>query len=149
VLNHNIARHDEAIDMALLLRERVDYFKHRIEQKKLHVSIEAEENITITMDRNRAIRLIDNLISNAIKYNTISGTIRLHVNKNGLHVSDSGIGIDEKKLDQIFQRYVRVSEHEGGFGIGLHIVSKIVKQYGFKIEIESSPGKGTAISILW
>jgi two-component system OmpR family sensor kinase len=149
VLNHNVARHDEALDMAALLRERVEYFKHRIEQKKLHVSIEADEHIIMTMDRNRAIRLIDNLISNAIKYNTISGSISLHVDSKGLHVSDSGIGIDAQKLDQIFQRYVRASEHEGGFGIGLHIVAKIVKQYGFKIEIESSPGKGTAISILW
>jgi len=149
VLNHNVARHDEMIDMAALLRERVEYFRHRIEQKKLHVSVKSEQNSAVTMDRNRAIRLIDNLISNAIKYNHISGNISLHVNKKGLHVSDTGIGIDETKRDQIFQRYVRVSEHEGGFGIGLHIVAKIVKQYGFKIEIESSPGKGTAISILW
>lgn len=149
VLNHNVAHHDELIDMALLVRERVEYFRDRIEQKKLHVSFKSEDNVTVTMDRNRAIRLIDNLISNAIKYNNISGTISLHVNKKGLHVSDSGIGIDEKKLDQIFRRYVRVSEHEGGFGVGLHIVAKIVKQYGFKIEIKSSPGEGTAISILW
>ena len=149
MLNHDVAIHNETVNIGDILKQRVEYFKHRIEQKRLHVDLEIEDDITLLIDKNRLIRLIDNLISNAIKYNKIEGTIALHVNKKGLHVSDTGIGIDAEKLDFIFKRYVRMSNHEGGFGIGLHIVAKIVKQYGFNIEIESSPNKGTTISILW
>ncbi|MEA1920528.1 MAG: HAMP domain-containing sensor histidine kinase [Campylobacterota bacterium] len=149
MLNHNLAIEDESLDIATIAQERLEYFKHRIEQKRLHVRFEAKDHVQIVMDKNRAIRLLDNLISNAIKYNKIGGTIALHVNTKGLHVKDSGVGIDADKLDQIFLRYVRMSSYEGGFGIGLHIVAKIVKQYGFKIEVDSSPNQGTAISILW
>ncbi len=149
MLNHNVAIHNESIIIGDLISQRVEYFKHRIEQKHLHVSLEIEDDVTLFIDKNRAIRLIDNLISNAIKYNKIEGSIAIHVNKKGLHVSDNGVGIEAEKLDDIFKRYVRISSHEGGFGIGLHIVAKIVKQYGFTIEIESSPNEGTTISILW
>ncbi len=149
MLNHNVAIHDETLDIAQILRERMEYFKYTIEQKHLHVSLKIEQDVRVTMDKNRAIRLIDNLISNAIKYNKREGDIELEVNKKGLHVSDTGVGIDIEKLDFIFQRYTRMSSDGGGFGIGLHIVSKIVKYYGFSIEIESSPQEGTTISILW
>ncbi|MEA3522802.1 MAG: HAMP domain-containing sensor histidine kinase [Campylobacterota bacterium] len=149
ILHHNIAIDDESLDIGEILQERIDYFRYRIEQKHLHVSLEVEQDVIVKMDKNRAIRLIDNLVSNAIKYNKMQGDITLQVNQKGLHVKDTGIGIDAKKLDLIFQRYVRVHAHEGGFGIGLHIVSKIVKHYGFSIKIESSPKKGTSIWILW
>ncbi len=148
MLNHKVYIDDEKINISEILNERVDYFKHRIKQKGLHVSIKTEDTY-VFMDKNRAVRLIDNLISNAIKYNKMGGNIDLHVNKKGLHVSDTGIGIDKQKLNFIFKRYVRVSENEGGFGIGLHIVAKIAKHYGFKIEVDSSPNQGTTISILF
>ncbi len=149
MLNHKVSIENESLNISQILKERVEYFRYRIEQKGLHVSMDLDESVMLDMDKNRAIRLIDNLISNAIKYNKRDGDIALHVNKQGLHVSDSGIGIKREKLDEIFKRYVRVSENGGGFGIGLHIVAKIARYYDFKIDIKSSPDRGTTISIFW
>jgi two-component system OmpR family sensor kinase len=149
MLNHKISIKDEKLNISQILYERIEYFRHRIEQKGLHVKVKTEDDIYIVMDKNRAIRVIDNLISNAIKYNKRGGSIYLNIDKKGLHVRDTGIGIDKQKLKLIFNRYIRASENEGGFGIGLHIVAKIAKYYGFKIEVDSSPDKGTTISILF
>jgi two-component system OmpR family sensor kinase len=148
MLNNKVAIENEKLNIATLLYERVEYFRHRIEQKGLHVRLKTED-IYILIDKNRAIRLIDNLISNAIKYNKIGGDIIISIDKKRLLISDTGIGIDKEKLNSVFKRYVRDSESEGGFGIGLHIVAKIAKYYGFKIEVDSSPNRGTAISILF
>ena len=62
-------------------------------------------------------------------------------------VKDSGIGMDDKELKNIFRRFNRSNNSEGGFGIGLSIVKNVVDFYGFKITVESSPLKGTLATI--
>jgi two-component system OmpR family sensor kinase len=127
----------------------VEYFKIISAQKRINCNLFVKDDIYLMIDKTKITRVIDNLISNAIKYNKRGGSIYLNIDKKGLHVKDTGIGIDKQKLKLIFNRYIRASENEGGFGIGLHIVAKIAKYYGFKIEVDSSPDKGTTISILF
>ncbi len=147
-LHHRVAIHDETLQMCALLHERLEFFKARCDQKRLHVTLECKE-VSLFMDKGRAIRLIDNLISNAIKYNRVGGRIEVYADETSLHVKDNGVGIDPKKVETIFKRYVRHSDHEGGFGIGLHIVAKIAQHYGFGIDVHSSPNEGTSVSVTW
>jgi len=149
VLNHQVAHKDEDLNITVLLKERMDYFKDRYTQKKLTLYTDIDIEIILNIDKTKAIRLIDNLLSNAIKYNRIGGSITLLLNDERLSVQDSGIGIDKEKIKRIFERYMRADNSVGGFGIGLNIVAMIAKEYGFKIEVSSTPRKGTSITIFW
>lgn len=149
VLNHDIAVENKPINMTEVVYERLEYFQTRYLQKHLHVTLELDRNVIVTMDRTKAIRLIDNLLSNAIKYNQISGEILITLTERELSISDTGIGIASDKLQHIFERYQRADTSVGGFGIGLHIVAMIAKEYGMKIEVDSREGEGTVIVVRW
>ena len=63
-------------------------------------------------------------------------------------VQDSGIGMDEKSLTTIFDRYTRFATHkEHGFGIGYNIIYQVIKEYGYRIDIDSKKGLGTCVKI--
>jgi len=64
-------------------------------------------------------------------------------------IADTGIGIAPETLPHIFDRYSRFDETEGGFGIGLSIVRRIVDHYGLDLAVESEPGRGTTIALHW
>lgn len=149
VLHNNIAVEDEEINLSRFLCERVDYFKVGIEQKRITFSREVDEDVMITMDRNKLGRLIDNIISNAIKYNRVDGNIHVELKEGVLTVSDTGIGIPPEKISKIFQRYQRANETVGGFGIGLHIVAMIADEYDIDISVDSQLDKGTEIRLKW
>lgn len=149
VLNHDIAVENRPINMTDFVHERLEYFQTRYRQKQLHVELKLDRNIIVTMDRTKAMRLIDNLLSNAIKYNQIGGEIKIRLTEREFSISDTGIGIPSDKLQHIFERYQRADTSVGGFGIGLHIVAMIVKEYGMKIEVDSREGEGTAIVVQW
>lgn len=68
--------------------------------------------------------MIDNLISNAIKYNKKGGVISIILKANFLSIADTGCGISKSNLNHIFERYTRFNKDQGGFGIGLSLVKK-------------------------
>jgi len=149
ILNHDLAIVNSELNLSVLLMERIEYFRHRIEQKKIDLDVHITPDMTITIDQTKAIRLIDNLLSNAIKYNRIAGKITVTLDKNGLCIEDNGIGIPQDMIERIFERYTRADKSVGGFGIGLHIVAMIAKSYNFTISIESEEKKGTRICVGW
>jgi len=149
ILNHDLAIVNSELNLSVLLMERLEYFRHRIEQKKIDLEMHITPNISIIIDQTKAIRLIDNLLSNAIKYNRMGGKIIVHLNTEKLCIEDNGIGIPEDMIERVFERYTRADKSVGGFGIGLHIVAMIAKEYGFKILIESEIQKMTKICIRW
>lgn len=97
-----------------------------------------------------------NIIDNAIKYTDGEGTVTVALTRDDgfarVSISDQGIGIPEKDLPHIFDRFYRVdkarSRATGGTGLGLSIVEKIVKLHGGKIQVESVEGKGTTFIVL-
>jgi two-component system OmpR family sensor kinase len=103
----------------------------------------------LQIDKNDAIRLVDNLISNAIKYNRSKGLLYVTLTEDLFSVKDKGIGIRSKDLSTILQRFKRANKSEGGFGIGLDIVNQVVGSYGFVLEINSKEGEGTEVSVKW
>jgi len=149
ILNHDLAINNSELNVGNLLHERIEYFRHRIEQKKIDLDLRITPDIVITIDQTKAIRLIDNLLSNAIKYNRMGGKITVTLESEGLCIQDNGIGIPHDMIERIFERYTRADKSVGGFGIGLHIVAMIAKEYDFSITIESEEKKGTKICVGW
>lgn len=132
----------EKLNLKTVLEEQLEYFKILAMKKRLSVDIKLED-FEYEMNRDDFIRVINNLISNAIKYNNVGGKLKIHFQNGVLQIEDTGIGIEQKKLKDIFKRYYRGTSQEGGFGIGLSIVSFICQKYNIKIDIKSKLNSGT------
>ena len=145
-LDHNRKSNDEWIDLKTLIEDRVEYFAILAGSKKVLFSLDLNYS-TIFIDGIKIARVIDNLISNAIKYNKRGGTIHITLRKDYFIIKDSGIGIEAEKVNDIFERYTRFNSSEGGFGIGLNIVRSIIEEYSLKIEVASVLGEGTTIRV--
>jgi len=76
----------------------------------------------IEMDRDSLSKMINNVISNTIKYSYPNKKIYISIERNILSIKDEGIGIKQEELKEIFKRYKRFTNISGGFGIGLDIV---------------------------
>lgn len=132
----------ENLCLANIVEERIEFMKELIEAKYLSVTLKLEPT-KIFMPIRSVHRLIDNLISNAIKYSDVGGSLDIKLKDNVLRVKDTGIGIDEKIQNDIFRRYYRAGDERGGFGIGLNIVLSICKQYKIKLGLKSKKGEGS------
>jgi two-component system OmpR family sensor kinase len=148
ILEQEKENRDEEIEIKELIHDRAEYFAVLAQSKHIEFHLDLEE-AKIIMDRRKFTRVIDNLISNAIKYNKRNGTIGIKAREGVLIVSDTGIGINEEEIPFIFDRYMRFNNSEGGFGIGLSIVKKILDEYHISIDIESKEGEGTKMVLRW
>lgn len=134
-----------ALDFGEFIQNRVDYFQEiaNLKQIQLHKSI--VPGLIHTFSKTKLQRIVDNTISNAIKYSNDDSHIEINVYTNDEHivfeVIDHGVGI--KDTSKIFSRYYRENEAKGGFGIGLNIVKKIIDEEGILLDIQSTLGEGT------
>ena len=114
-----------------------------------------QEEIIMAVDKTKIERIVLNLLSNAIKYSKEAGFVDVKINTNfkvmTLIVEDDGIGIDEKYLDTIFDRFVQINSsfnrQSEGSGIGLSIVKSFVECHNGTIKVESTLHKGTKFTI--
>lgn len=137
---------DEDIDFAEVVRKQIENYSF-LSQKK-HLCIQSElEATTLTIAPIKAKLLISNLLSNAIKYSHPGKTITIRLANNRLVVVDEGIGIEQKRLATVFERFMRANTYAGGFGVGLSIVKQIANEYGFAVTIESKVNEGTKVVI--
>jgi signal transduction histidine kinase len=117
--------------------------------------IDDANSLLLYADETRFKQALLNLISNAIKYNILGGTVRLEMqalsdNQVRISVIDTGPGIENHKLESIFEAFHREKLKDAsieGAGIGLTITRKIVESMNGKISVESIPGKGSCFSI--
>ncbi|MEG8945737.1 sensor histidine kinase [Rosettibacter firmus] len=142
--------------IAPFLENIVYEFKPYAEKKNLElVLLPFNNNIEVYGDKERLKQVMNNLITNAIKY-TETGKVEIGVvefNKSvKIFVKDTGIGIPEKDLDRIFERFYRVDKNRsremGGTGLGLAIVKHIIEAHNSKVEVKSQPGKGSEFSFV-
>jgi len=146
VLGHQRVSKDEMIDLKALILNRVDYFYILAKSKKILFDLDLEE-ASLFIDPVKIARMVDNLISNAIKYNKRNGQIKIVLRDNYFVISDTGIGIKSEKINSVFDRYSRFTSSVGGFGIGLNIVKSIADEYGLKITVSSKLGEGTTFRV--
>ena len=139
--------HKEQFDISKEIENSIAYFKEIAASKQIVIESDLEETL-LYMDRNSAKKLINNLISNAIKYSYSNKSISISLHKGFLKVKDEGIGIDIKDQKKIFKRYTRIDQEiEGGLGIGLDIVMGICKSNNIKISLDSEMGEGSTFKL--
>ena len=136
-----------------LLRQIGTDFMPLAAEKKLDLRI-VPSSVAVDTDRSLLRRLVQNLVSNAIKY-TRSGRVLVGVRRRGelveLQVIDTGIGIAPEKLSTVFREFTRLEEgarEAEGLGLGLSIVDRIARVLKLEIRISSHKGKGTRFSVI-
>jgi signal transduction histidine kinase len=128
------------IDLKSLLNKRTGYFKRLFPDLEFILKM---DDSTIFTNENAFVRVLDNLIENACKYNKSKGFIKISLQKRVLKIEDSGIGIIN--IDKIFERYYKESDR--GFGIGLHVVKKLCDELDIRVTAKSQQQKGTIFSL--
>ncbi|MCR8634851.1 cell wall metabolism sensor histidine kinase WalK [Paenibacillus radicis (ex Xue et al. 2023)] len=146
----------ELTDVAEMLDEVADRFSFQLEQRSIDIAIQVAPEVgEIVLDRDRIDQVLDNLVSNAIKYTADSGLISIGAHRAEpqlleISVQDNGMGIPKKDLSRIFERFYRVdkarSRSMGGTGLGLSIAREIVRAHGGTIMLESELGQGTKVT---
>lgn len=133
----------------------INGFSANESNNKLILNIDSQVGRSVTLDKTRLTQVLNNLISNAIKF-TKNGTINLNVNlidkTNDVsclqfEVKDTGIGIEQGKLETIFERFTQansnINRKYGGSGLGLTIVKRILELQNSEIKVNSTVGVGT------
>ena len=130
------------VDLHLLMGERILLFGKLYPNIKFSLN---DETFLLNINHDAMVRIIDNLLSNAAKYNKPDGFVEVIVdlNKKTLQIKDSGRGILDTK--RIFERFYK--EQERGVGIGLHIVKKLCDELKITIEVESEIQKGSTFRL--
>jgi signal transduction histidine kinase len=133
------------LNMGEFIQNRVDYFQEVAHLKNIEIKTEIENSIYYNISKIKLQRIIDNTLSNAIKYSHDSNPIEIKLYKNNKNivfkVEDYGVGITN--INKIFSRYYRENETKGGFGIGLNIVKDIIDSEDINLNVSSVVDKGT------
>jgi signal transduction histidine kinase len=146
----------EETDPAELFRDVVTRFQEQVAPQGFTIENEIEEGLSkIQADKEALGRAQFNLLDNAAKYSGESRKIRFRAYSDKNHVymkvEDQGIGIQKEDLDRVFGKFFRSSDAQSsdvkGSGIGLTLVSHIVKAHGGKVVLESEPGRGTRVTL--
>lgn len=145
---------DYEVDLSELVHEAVSSFEPKIAQKGIALTLNADAGVKVMSRRERLLEIVNNLVSNAIRYNKENGTLTVLLTGGDtpvLCVSDTGIGLSEEDKTRIFDRFYTVDKSHngagGGFGLGLAIVKKLCRRAGWKLSVESELGKGTSFRI--
>ncbi|MDR9410366.1 MAG: ATP-binding protein [Balneolaceae bacterium] len=139
----------KSFDLQLLIHTLQELLEPDAEDKGLSLICETEP-IRVLGDPNKIEQVLENLISNAIKF-TNNGHIRLNTKEKTdsviIEIEDTGIGISKEHLERLFDRFYRTdkarSRDKGGTGLGLAVVKSILNAHGTEIHVESEPGKGS------
>lgn len=146
----------KVFDLARLVESVVEKLKINANNLGLTLVFKKEgDTSSFFGDKDRMEQVITNIVSNAVKYTPSGGNVEVVCSAKYaeaiVRVTDNGIGIPEKDLPRIFERFYRVdkarSRESGGTGLGLAIAKELVEMHGGKIEIKSREGKGTSVII--
>jgi len=142
----------ENVDMLALAEEVKTVLEPSATKKDVRLTVSGE-GFNLSGIRRLLYEILYNLCDNAIKYNVPGGSVQIRVAQNKLTVSDTGIGIPAEHQSRIFERFYRVdkshSKQSGGTGLGLSIVKHAVAYHKASLALESTPGKGTTITVIF
>jgi len=135
-----------------MIHEIVGEFREKSSLKNITITVVGSQNVVLQANEEGIRVVFNNLLDNAIKYTPENGSITVQISelensKVRIEVIDTGIGIEAKYHDRIFQRFYRVDKARsraiGGTGLGLAIVKHIIERHGSKIHIQSQEGRGS------
>ncbi|MDF2067016.1 HAMP domain-containing histidine kinase [Bacillus sp. Cr_A10] len=131
--------------------------EYKLVHPNVRIQVEIDSTYVATIEQTALLQILRNLMDNSIKYNEHDPIIIIKGYQDGLYtiltVQDNGIGIPEEQVSKIFDRFYIVDEartkSKGGSGLGLSIVKMLMLEYGGKIEVESTTGKGTIFRLFF
>lgn len=146
----------ERVDLSELASEVVECLRVLAEEKQQALVFDASQPCSANMDRDTLRLALMNLLANAIRFTPAGGAIRVSVSVSGqsaaIAIQDNGPGIAPEYHARIFERFYRVdpsrSQQSGGSGLGLAIARWAVEANGGRIELESTPGRGSVFRIV-
>ncbi|MGL4911322.1 MAG: sensor histidine kinase, partial [Romboutsia sp.] len=125
----------------------------KLEEKNISLEIDVDEKLEICHDKKWTIEAFFNIIENAVKYTKEDGSINISVKKmeffTKISVCDSGIGIDENEINNVFKRFYRSAEvcDIEGVGVGLYLAREIINKQSGYVKVDSTKGIGSIFSI--
>ncbi len=147
--NLKLPKKRENINLLSHIEEIIKIYQSDLDKKNITTTLKIPNALNIQMESKHFSILFSNLLKNAITYNNEWGTIEIEYKGKLLLVQDSGIGMKREDMEKIFERFFRV-DRSGiytGSGIGLALVDRIIKLYGWIISVESKIWEGTLFSI--
>lgn len=145
------------VDAQQLVRTVLDGFKTPEGRAKALLDV-SQADVFVRVDPKKASQVVLNLLSNAYKYSPAGGAVQVRVERVAaansaaevaIHISDQGIGMNPEQLSRLFERFYRAhpSSEIPGTGLGMSIVKEIMTLLDGHIEIQSTPGQGTCVSL--
>ena len=147
---------DYEVDISELIAELIGGFEPKLRKKNIALRLNVEQGVMVMSRRERLVEILNNLITNGIRYNKEGGTLEISLSggdRPRLTVQDTGIGLSEEDKTRIFDRFYTVDKSHngsgGGFGLGLAIVKKLCRRAGWELKVESTLGEGTAFTVVF
>ena len=138
----------ELIDLNLLTTQRLNYFSPFFAKRGLKIDTSLKPSF-INADLEDVSKILDNLLSNASKYAAPNSKVRITLEPNFFSISNLGHGISKEQQLQIFDRYTRFNDDQGGFGIGLNLVKECCKKNGITVKCTSELDGETTFLLSW
>lgn len=145
----------EETDLVALVAEAVEAARPAADKAEVTLRAQLPDRLVVRVDGQRVRQVVDNLLSNGVKYTEAGGSVevdlRLAAGAVELAVTDTGIGIAADDVTRVFNRFFRggaaVARHIPGTGLGLEIVSSIVAAHGGSVSVDSEPGRGSRFTV--
>jgi signal transduction histidine kinase len=149
-----LAREESSADVGPVrlvsaIEDALDPFADVLTTKGVETVVGVDRLLRVEVNRSALAIVLSNLIGNAVRY-TDCGSVRFNCEDGWLQIEDTGRGIPQDALPQVFERFYQVERTHAAdhtFGIGLSIVKKICDRYQWSIKLDSEPGKGTRVSL--
>ncbi len=138
------------------INSELQSYKSMTAGNNVSINNKIPEHVEVIADTTTLTRILRNLVSNAVKYNRPNGEVNIEYSDNDsfwqLHVSDTGIGIAQKDLSRLFERFYRADDSRtkqkvSGTGLGLSIVKEMVDAIGGRIDVKSQRGVGSTFTV--
>jgi signal transduction histidine kinase len=147
--------HPTEVDLGAVVRQSVEEARPRAAAKSIELGCEVQSVPSLPADKGRMFQLLDNLVSNAIKFTPEGGRVEVRLlerdSRVRLEVTDTGIGIPDDDKGRLFERFFRASSaterHIQGTGLGLYIACAIAEAHGGTIDVDSELGQGTTFCV--
>ncbi|TDS18591.1 PAS domain S-box-containing protein [Maribacter caenipelagi] len=152
--NKHLALKIESINFTILIEHSIESLWYLENTQKINIEINVEDKVDFVSDSKRISVLLNNFISNAIKYHDISNDnaaiwidVKTTKKEAVLIIKDNGVGMAEHQLEKIFEMFYRVSSKVMGSGIGLFIVKEVLSKLNGTIDVQSKIGKGSTFTL--